>query len=57
MRKKEQNYIFFILIISSLLPVMEGRSQKIDPQLWMNYALTVQVNKNFSYGGDVGFRG
>ena len=38
----------------------EARCQntdEIDFQLWGNYALTIPVTDNFSYGGDVGIRG
>ena len=36
---------------------LSGRSQEVDNQLWINYALTVPINKSLSYGGDIGFRG
>jgi len=41
----------------SLVCNLSGRSQDVDNQLWINYALTVPVTKNLSYGGDIGFRG
>lgn len=32
-------------------------SQEIDHQFWMNYALTIPINKQLSWGGDIGIRG
>lgn len=48
-----------IWIYSSLLAytILNVKAQEIDNQLWINYALTVPVTTNFSYGGDAGFRG
>ncbi len=57
MQNKEPFYILFLLVTSSMMLAVKGRSQDVDHQLWMNYALTVPVNKNFSFGGDAGFRG
>ena len=37
--------------------IPESKSQDVDRQLWLNYALTVQVTPKFSYGGDAGLRG
>jgi len=39
------------------MPSVKGRTQEVDNQFWINYALTVPVTKNFSYGGDAGLRG
>ena len=32
-------------------------SQEVDHQFWMNYAISIPINKKWSYGGDVGIRG
>ena len=43
-----------------MLATMAGNlsaQDEVDFQLWMNYALTVPVTPNLSYGGDVGLRG
>ena len=50
---------FAIPILTTILLFhsISGRCQDIDNQLWINYALTVPVTKNLSYGGDIGFRG
>ena len=34
-----------------------GNGQEVDNQLWINYAVKVQVTENLSYGGDAGIRG
>ncbi len=34
-----------------------AKTQDVDHQFWLNYALTVPINKNLSYGGDLGLRG
>lgn len=46
-----------IILIVLLICNLPGKSQDVDHQLWLNYGLTVPINKNLSYGGDVGFRG
>ncbi len=46
-----------ILAIAFLFFSLSGRAQDVDNQLWINYALTVPVSTNFSYGGDIGVRG
>ena len=46
-----------ILIILILTLGLDSKSQEVDHQLWMNYALTIPINKSLSYGGDVGLRG
>ncbi len=46
-----------VLVSVLLFCGLSGKSQNVDHQFWMNYALTVPVNQKFSYGGDVGLRG
>lgn len=46
-----------IILIVLLICNLPGKSQDVDNQFWVNYALTVPINKNLSYGGDVGLRG
>ncbi len=46
-----------IILLVLLFTGIHCKSQEGDHQLWMNYALTVPINKNLSYGGDVGLRG
>ncbi len=46
-----------IILLVLLLSGFHCKSQEVDNQLWINYALTVPVTSNFSYGGDAGFRG
>jgi len=52
------NTLAFIMLISfTLIHTFIGRAQNVDHQFWMNYTLTIPVNSQLSYGGDVGFRG
>jgi len=52
------NTLAFIMLISfTMVCALDCRAQDIDHQFWMNYALTIPVNNQLSYGGDVGFRG
>ncbi len=51
-----RNGILLLLILFSNMS-LKAQEDEVDFQLWLNYALTKQVNQKLSYGGDVGFRG
>ena len=57
MKNNKHVTIFILLIAISVVLPINGNSQDIDYQLWMNYTLTIPVNNNLSYGGDLGLRG
>ena len=51
-------YLFLLLVI--LYATSKENvvfAQGADNQLWINYAVTIPINKKWSYGGDVGLRG
>ena len=54
MRKSGKFACVLVVMLSAKFVCM---AQEVDNQLWINYTLTIPVNKNFSYGGDVGLRG
>jgi hypothetical protein len=46
-----------LLLLTIGIISANSNAQSNDHQLWLNYAPKVQVNKHFSYGGDIGVRG
>ena len=50
-------FVIQVLVIVLLFCSLSGKSQDVDNQLWVNYALTVPINTKLSYGGDIGLRG
>ena len=56
--KKNKIIIYIaLLLISNFEKGRKCLAQDVDHQLWMNYALTVPINEEWTYGGDVGIRG
>ena len=45
------------LIICLILNINKLQAQDIDHQFWMNYSLNIPINKQLSWGGDMGIRG
>jgi hypothetical protein len=50
-----------VLVLSIVFVLFGGkyecRSQEVDNQLWINYALSAPINAHLTLGGDVGVRG
>lgn len=49
-------FLSFCIGLLLLSPILKAQDDT-DFQLWMNYALTIPINSNLSYGGDAGLRG
>ncbi len=48
-------HVVSVAYLLLIFPVL-GIGQMANNQLWTNYALTIETNSDFSYGGDVGLR-
>ncbi len=51
------NRFISLLLIAGYFYPQKGTAQEIDHQFWMNYALTIPVSDQLSWGGDLGIRG
>jgi hypothetical protein len=51
-------HFYFVGIVCLMLAIpILSHSQSKGTHLWLNYAISVKTDSNFSYGGDVGLRG
>jgi hypothetical protein len=59
MTKKIRRLYCFIslLLIVGNFPPYGSIAQAIDHQFWMNYTLSIPINEQLSWGGDIGIRG